>query len=135
LAKAFGTEPEASWGPREVLAHVAEMLPFWIGEMERVIVGEPRPVPFGRNADDPMRIGLIERERTLPIPVLFARVDEGLRAWEERLDSLTDEERTRVGRHVRLGDMPVAAIPDRFAIAHAEDHIRQLEGILSSPGR
>ncbi len=27
LADDFGTEPEASWGPREVLAHTAEMLP------------------------------------------------------------------------------------------------------------
>ena len=29
-----------------------------------------------------MRIGLIERERTLPLPVLFGRVDAGLRDWE-----------------------------------------------------
>ena len=42
LAAAFGTEPEASWGPREVLAHVAEMLPFWLGELERVVDGDGR---------------------------------------------------------------------------------------------
>src|SRR3990172_5370064 len=37
LATAFGTEPEASWGPREVLAHTAEMLAFWLGEVERIV--------------------------------------------------------------------------------------------------
>ena len=58
--------PEASWGPPEVLAHVAEMLPFWQGEMERDPDGSRRasPVPFGRSASDPIRLGLIERDRS-----------------------------------------------------------------------
>src|SRR5262245_32619634 len=54
LAEAFGVEPEASWGPREVLAHVAEMLPFWLGELDRILLGSGL-VPFGRGQDDPMR--------------------------------------------------------------------------------
>ena len=79
MAADYGTGPEASWGPREVLAHVEEMLPFWLGEMERVIDGDgSAPVPFGRTADDPIRIGLIERDRSLPLRVLFARIDAGL---------------------------------------------------------
>ncbi|HLA15405.1 MAG TPA: hypothetical protein VJZ72_00775, partial [Candidatus Limnocylindrales bacterium] len=36
LAADLGTGPEASWGPPEVLAHVAEMLPFWLGQVERI---------------------------------------------------------------------------------------------------
>src|SRR4029079_8422601 len=35
LAEDFGTGPEASWGPREVLAHVEEMLPYWLREPPR----------------------------------------------------------------------------------------------------
>ena len=37
LADDFGAGPEASWGAREVLSHTAEMLPYWLGEMERVV--------------------------------------------------------------------------------------------------
>lgn len=135
LAAAFGTEPESSWGPREVLAHVVEMLPFWLGELERVIAEQPGPVPFGRNQDDTMRIGLIGRERTLPIAVLFARVDEGLASWQARLASISDAERAATGRHTRLGDMTAGDIPERFALGHAEDHIAQLEAILAAAGR
>ena len=80
LAEAFGAEPEASWGPREVLAHVAEMLPFWLGELERVVDGDARqragPVR-ARRGGCRSRIGLIERDRTLPLRVLFARIDDG----------------------------------------------------------
>ena len=97
-AEAFGTEPEASWGPREVLAHVDEMLPYWLGELERVLDGDGRtPVPFGRMAEDPIRIGLIGRDRTLPLRVLFDRIDAGLTAWSERLDD-ADVERAGDGR-------------------------------------
>ena len=37
LAEDFGAGPEASWGPREVLAHVAETAQFWKGEFERLV--------------------------------------------------------------------------------------------------
>jgi hypothetical protein len=132
LAVAFGTEPEALWGPREVMAHVAEMLPFWLGELERIVDGPaPGPTPFGRVADDPSRIGLIERDRTLPIRVLFARVDAGMRAWSERLATLSAEERAKVGLHPRLGEVTVNAMLDRFILGHAEEHVAQLEGILA----
>jgi hypothetical protein len=133
LATAFGVEPEASWGPREVLAHVAEMLPFWLGELDRLVLGPPAgPVPFGRNQDDPMRIGLIERERTLPLPVLFDRVDTGLHDWELRLATLSAADLARIGRHTRLGDLAVAEIPERFCLGHAEEHVAQIETILAT---
>jgi hypothetical protein len=136
LSTAFGTEPESSWGPREVLAHVVEMLPFWLGELEKVVAGDgTSPVPFGRTADDALRIGLIERERTLPIPVLFSRIDADLAAWQARLTSLSTEDRAKVGLHPRLGEMAVGAMPERFVLAHAEEHIVQLETILAAAGR
>jgi hypothetical protein len=135
LAEDYGTGPEASWGPREVLAHVEEMLPFWLGEMERVVDGDgSTPVPFGRTADDEVRIGLIERDRSLPMRVLFRRIDDGLAAWEERLPSVTDAESGRIGAHPRLGEMPASAILDRFVTGHAEDHIAQLNDILATRG-
>ncbi len=138
LATTFGTESEASWGPREVLAHVEEMLPFWLGELERVVdggapTGVGKAVPFGRIADDPVRIGVIERDRSLPLRVLFARVDAGLREWADRLATLTDADRAQIGVHPRLGELPAAAILERFVLGHAEDHIAQLETILSAP--
>jgi hypothetical protein len=135
LADDFGTGPEASWGPREVLSHVQEMLPFWLGEMERVVEGDgTEPVPFGRIADDTLRLGIIERDRTLPLRVLFARIDAGLLAWAERLPTLTDAERARVGVHPRLGEMPAGTMLERFVIGHAEDHLAQLTGTLATTG-
>lgn len=133
LADDYGTGPEASWGPREVLAHVEEMLPFWLGEMERVIDGDgSAAVPFGRTADDPVRIGIIDRDRSLPLRVLFDRIDAGLAGWADRLPVLTPSECERIGVHPRLGEMAAPAILERFVLGHAEDHIAQLTDILGT---
>jgi hypothetical protein len=86
-------------------------------------------------ATDAVRIGLIERDRTLPLRVLFDRVDGGLRAWSDRLGSLTAEERARVGRHPTLGEFAATAILDRFVLGHAEEHAEQLETILADAVR
>jgi hypothetical protein len=132
LAEDYGTGPEASWGPGEVLAHVAEMLPFWLGEMERVIDAKgSAPGPFGRLADDPIRIGILGRDRSLPLRVLFARVDAGYEDWADRLSTLTDAERSRIGVHPRLGDMTASAILERFVLGHGEEHKAQLTELLA----
>ena len=81
LAERFGTEPEAHWGPREVLAHCEEMLPYWMGEIERIMDG-PEPAPYGRIQEDAVRIGIIERDRSLPIRELIARIAAGTARYD-----------------------------------------------------
>lgn len=136
LTADFGTGPEASWGPREVLAHLAEMLPFWLGEFERIAearhsVGDD-PEPFGRTAGDAMRLGILERDRTLPLREPFDRIEVGIARWLARIPSVTAEEGIARGLHPRDGDVPATWIRDRFVISHLEEHIAQLEEILAS---
>ena len=134
LAEAFGTEPEASWGPREVLAHTAEMLPYWMGELERVVEATGRsgsgPAAFGRTAADALRIGILERDRTLPLRELFARIATGIARWEQRLGQLAPGEGDAPGRHPTLGEMTADQLLARFVLTHLEEHARQLEAIL-----
>lgn len=133
LAEHFGTEPEASWGPREVLAHTAEMLPFWLGEHERIIEagrGAGDPLPFGRTAADTLRIGVLERDRTLPLRELFDRIDAGIERWQRRLDQAAVGEGSAVGLHPRLGAMTADQVRDRFVVVHLDEHVEQLRAIL-----
>jgi hypothetical protein len=137
LAEDFGTGPEASWGPREVLAHTAEMLPFWLGEYERVVeagrtAGDGQP--FGRVAADVLRIGILERDRTLPLRELFERIDAGIGRWERRLAARDPGDDAAAGLHSRLGEMTAGEIRDRFVTTHLEEHLEQLDGILTGAG-
>jgi hypothetical protein len=134
LAERYDESPEAAWGPPEVLAHVAEMIQFWQGEMERIVAGAAagavEPVPFGRVATDTLRLGVLERDRSLPPVELFDRIATSLERFERRWPAFTAVDRGRRGLHPRLGEMTVEAIADRFVVGHLADHAVQLEGIL-----
>lgn len=135
LAADFGTGPEASWGPPEVLAHLAEMLPYWYGQYGRVVEGAGaagRAIPFGRTADDPVRAAVLERDRQFPIGDLFDLVDDGIARWERRASYDTEDRSACVGLHPRLGEMTAAEIRDRFVVTHLEEHLRQLEASLAA---
>ena len=131
LAARFGTEPEARWGPPEVLAHVAEMLPFWLGEIERILASPAEPGPFGRVSTDAIRIDVIERDRTLPARELFDRIDATLGRLERRLSQLTEAQAGRRGIHATRGEMTITELLERFVVGHLEDHAAQLEDALA----
>jgi hypothetical protein len=113
------------WDRRQVLAHVAEMLPYWVEQVELVAAGDQ--VPFGRLTSNPERIAAIERDRREDPSRLLDRVDEGLGVVLALLDRLDDGALARSGRHQVLGEMTVAAIVDRFLVDHLEEHADQLE--------
>jgi hypothetical protein len=130
LADRFDHDPEASWGPMELLAHVAEMLPYWLGEVERILAGPPEPVPFGRVGSDPVRIALIGRDRALPTDELYVRIDSWLERWAHRLTTLTSGQLAKMGLHSSRGEMTVDAIVERMVVHHLDEHADQLEAIL-----
>lgn len=138
LAELYGTEAEASWGPPELLAHVEEMLPFWLGEVERILDGSTggsdAPVPFGRVATDTIRIGVIGRDRTVPLRELFARVRADGARVATRMRQLSDADAARRGRHQTRGEFTVAELFERFVTSHLEEHVVQLRAILDARG-
>ena len=131
LSVAYGTEPEADWGPREVLAHVNEMLPYWATQLGLIVAGDPtEATPFGRVATDPTRIGRIAADRELQVGDLLDRIAAGLAIVEDVLASLTPADLVRRGVHSTRGELTVGASAERFLVGHLEEHVEQLQMIL-----
>jgi hypothetical protein len=120
------------WVAREVLAHIDEMLPYWQGEIERVLIGRVEPVPFGRQPTDLVRTLTVDRDRTLPIPELYARLDNSLERVLRRLLELDERQVSRRGLHNQRGEMTVKQIVDVLLAQHIEEHCRQLAAALDS---
>jgi hypothetical protein len=132
LTKTYGPGPESEWGPREVLAHVAEMLPYWLGEIE-VIIDAGEEVPgFGRLEDDPIRVQIIGRDRRFPGRELLSRIDAEARRTAVRFRALTDAEAASKGRHVTRGELSVADIAERLLVGHVEGHVTQLRELVAA---
>jgi hypothetical protein len=135
MAEVFGAEPEASWGPPELLAHVAEFIPYWLGEMERVLEAPPgQPVPFGRVQTDNVRIALIGRERSLPLRELFSRIRSDSARAAARLRELDEGDVGRTGLHPTRGELTVSDMLEPFMSGHLEGHVTQLRDILAAAG-
>jgi DinB superfamily len=133
LAAVFDHSDEADWGPAEVLAHLAEMVPFWLGEMERVVAGSPGPTPFGRLATNPLRIGILERDRTLPPSALYDRISNDLGLFERRVGTLSTSDLASRGLHPTRGEMTVEEMPDIFVVRHLTEHVTQIGSMLADP--
>jgi hypothetical protein len=133
LTEVYGPGPESAWGPREVLAHVAEMLPFWMGEIELILDagGGAEPPAFGRQETDELRIAIIGRDRGFPARELLGRVEVDARRVARRLRALGEEDASALGRHVTRGDLSVRDIAERFLTSHVEGHVTQLREVLA----
>jgi hypothetical protein len=120
------------WVAREVLAHIVEMIPYWHAEIERVIAGKVEPVPFGRTPTDLIRQLTIDRDRTLPIFELYARLDNSLERVLRRLLEIDERQAARRGLHPQRGEMTVRQIVDVMLAAHLEEHCKQLADALDA---
>lgn len=141
LTTSYGPGPESEWGPREVLAHAAEMIPYWLGEIELIVDAEVDATAvatgaeapgFGRLEADPIRVQIIGRDRAFPGRELLGRIDvEGRRA-ASRFRALSDTEAGYLGRHVTRGDLSIADIAERLLVGHLEGHVTQLRDIVAA---
>lgn len=120
------------WVAREVLAHTVEMLPYWLGEIERIIAGPIEPVPFGRTQADLVRLLTVDRDRTLPMFELYARLDNSLERVLRRLLELDERQTARRGLHKSRGEMTVRQIVDVMLADHIEEHCTQLAAALDA---
>jgi hypothetical protein len=130
LTDVYAPGPESSWGPREVLAHVGEMLPYWLGEIERILdggvaPGGGEPPAFGRLEEDPIRVQVIGRDRSFPARELLARIEVEGRRVASRLRAL-EADAGLLGRHPTRGDLSIADVAERMIVGHAEAHLNQL---------
>ncbi len=136
LAGRFDHSDEAAWGPPEVLAHVGEMLPYWMGQVARVLATPAdEPATFGRLATDAVRAGIIGRDRELPLRELFARIAADAERAAASVARLSAEDLARIGRHPVRGEMRVDAIVERFIVDHLAEHARQLRDLLAASDR
>jgi hypothetical protein len=123
-------ESDERWDAGQVWAHVAEFIPYWIAQAERVLAAASAdPVPFGRTRTSPDRITAIERDRHRGATALWHDVREDLNDLRAFLASVSDRGWQVRGLHPTLGVMSISQIVDQMLIGHLEEHATQLEGL------
>jgi hypothetical protein len=114
------------WG--QVWAHLAEFLPYWMGQVRMALAASPEEqVPFGRTKADPERIAAIERDRRVPVPQLLDRLERQMEDLRAMIESLTSVDWGRQVTHETLGIMDMPLVFDEFLVGHLEQHAAQLD--------
>ena len=128
-------DPADGWSGTRILAHVAEVLPYWARQAAHVAGGEERVVPFGRTHEDRERIAAVERHAGDTKDELLAAIAKGEREAVLALHAISGDRWERTGTHARRGEMSVTQIVQQFLLDHLEEHRAQLAALRSDATR
>jgi hypothetical protein len=121
------------WTPMEDLAHVAEMLGYWSGEIERF--RQQAGVSFGRVASNPERIRFIEAHAHDTQEQMAALLESGYGLALALLRRLQYSDLGTVGQHVKFGPQTIRHAVQEWLIDHLQEHVKQLQAIAADVAR
>lgn len=122
------------WSLMHVLAHTAELLPYWSNQAMDLSRRTEDNLPFGRTHDDPDRIKAVEDHAGDTLDRMLPMVQESLAHCVATLRSIPLEGWQHTGRHSRRGEMSVGQLVDSFLVEHLEEHLEQARGVVKSLG-
>ena len=132
LATQLSALPEASfthrsgaeeWTAAEVVGHMAEMMPYW-ARAAAAVAAEPGR-SFGRQLDDPDRVGAVASANEVPRAEALARLRHAAHQAAASIRTHDGAALQAVGIHPRHGEMTAAHVIQELLIEHAEAHVRQ----------
>ena len=132
VARRLRTAPGLDeWSALQVLGHMAEMIPYWLGHC-RTLIAAHEPPHFGRTLDAPERLAAVEPDTLKQPEALVSLLEAEIKAAARTLRQLTPAERRKTGIHVKRGEMTVDEILEQLIVAHAEDHLVQVRTALQA---
>jgi hypothetical protein len=120
---------EAEWLAMQVLGHLVEMIPYWLGQC-RVLISAVEPPTFGRLLNAPERLSGPERGASGAPEELLGLWHESVKTATHTIRQMSVGELSKKGQHVRRGEMAVADIVEVLIVAHAEEHLAQVKEAL-----
>lgn len=132
MSKLYKTPAANEWTIMQNLWHIVEFMPYWAGEIEKV-VAEPGRI-FGRTAEDEGRLRGISEHETDSLEEVRAALPGSYARLAGVLGSLKDSDLELTGRHVRYGEKPLAWVVEEFETGHLRGHVEQIKKCLEMVG-
>jgi hypothetical protein len=132
MSKLYEVPAENEWTIMQNLAHVVELMPYWAGEIEKLLaaLGEN----FGRLQQDEGRLRAISEHGTDSLEQVKGALPGSYARLEEVLGKLKDSDLELTGRHVRFGEKSLEWIIKEFVTDHLRGHVEQIKGCLEVVG-
>jgi uncharacterized damage-inducible protein DinB len=119
------------WTAAEVVAHMAEMMPYW-ARVAAAIAREPGS-SFGRELDDPDRVGAVTSSNQIPRSESLARLRHAAHEAATAIRGLDASAWEISGKHQTRGEMSIARLIDELLMAHVAAHVQQALTAAGAP--
>ncbi len=129
-SKLYEAPAENEWTIMQNLAHVVELMPYWAGEIEKLLAAPGEK--FGRTQQDERRLRAISEHETDSLEDIKGALPGSYARLEEVLGKLKDSYLELTGRHVRFGEKSLEWIINEFVTGHLSGHVKQIKGCLEA---
>lgn len=118
---------EEAWSVQEIVAHVEEVIPYWLNELERV--RQTPGVEWGRGLQDEARLAAVAKAGERSASDMLAKIEGMKTLVSEKLSGVTEEElkQESPSRNPRFGTKPAQFIVDHLLVEHLAKHLGQIE--------
>ena len=123
---------ENEWTIMQNLAHIVEFMPYWAGEVEKVIA-EPGCI-FGRTHENAGRLQGISEHEMDTLSKIDAAVTQSYASLDQVLRKLQDSDLEIIGKHVRYGEKSIGWLIDDLIVDHLHGHVEQIKSSLELVG-
>ena len=120
------------WSILQVVSHLNEATPYWLGEVERVLA-EPG-AKWGRGLTDPARLAAVGNPDALDVQVQLDELKNNKQQVADRLGNLTEDQLQAENPHrnfEKFGNKPVSFIIGHFIDEHLQKHVGQVQRNIS----
>ena len=131
-SKLYKAPAENEWTIMQNLAHIVEFMPYWAGEIEKLVTtpGEN----FGRTQQDEGRLRAVSKHGADSLEQIKAALPGSYARLDEVLGSLRDSYLELIGKHVRYGEKSLEWVIDEFVTDHLSGHVEQIQRCLEGVG-
>ncbi len=125
---------ENEWNVLQILGHMNEAVPFWMGHCRTLAnaSGDPRPFASSRNLQSPERLEAVERGARGDPAGLMGQLRENVRTAAATLRGFSAEDLAKAGIHPRRGRMTVDEVIESFVVGHSEEHVAQIKAAMAA---
>lgn len=133
VAQRLHTAPgDHAWSALQVIGHMIEMIPYWLHHCHLLIAATLEPPQFGRTLDAPERLAGVEAVATSDANHLLGQLKQVVEAAANNIRHMSEVERSKIGIHVRQGQVTVADVVEQLIVGHAEAHLLQVQDALKT---
>ncbi|MBD7937444.1 DinB family protein [Cytobacillus sp. Sa5YUA1] len=123
---------EDEWSIMQIITHLNEALPYWLGEIDTVVKAPGSQ--WGRGLQDPARLAAVENTEQQIVEDELKKLALIKQDVQTKLSVLSADTLAQESPHrnfAKFGNKPVFFIVDHFIDEHAAGHYNQIQRNLS----